>query len=184
MRYFRREKEVKFCNVQKCPPIGGRCWHTGCPLSTPLGSNVVFQQVGLRAAFCEPRPRLSLIEMLWGCIGKVANPLPKPLGPVVLSNGTQKRKLFRCGSEVIRSFPHFHPFFSKKRHARPLPAKHGHLSKKLLLQTPLFKTILCKLGMWGHPYSKIFCASTPSNLFKSVLGICPHHKIKHPFKSV
>ena len=123
MRYFRREKEVKFFNVQKCPPIGGRCWHTGCPLSTPLGSNVVFQQVGLRAAFCEPRPRLSLIEMLWGCIGKVANPLPKPLGPVVLSNGTQKRKLFRCGSEVIRSLTHFHPFSSKIWHARPLPAK-------------------------------------------------------------
>ena len=71
----------KFGNVQKCSPIGGRCWHTGRPLSTPLGSSVVFQQVGLRAAFCEPRPRLSLIEMLWGCIGKVDNPLPKPLGP-------------------------------------------------------------------------------------------------------
>ena len=113
----------------KMPPNWGRCWHTGRPLSTPLGSSVVFQQVGLRAAFCEPRPRLSLIEMLWGCIGKVANPLPKPLGPVVLSNGTQKRKLFRCGSEVIRSFPHFHPFSSKIWHARPLPAKQHQTAK-------------------------------------------------------
>ena len=123
MRYFRREVGWKFGNVQKCPPNWGQIWHTGRPLSIPLGSRVVFQQVGLRATFCEPRPRLSLIEMLWGCIGKVATPLPKPLGPVVFSNGPQKRKLFRCGGEVIRGFPPFHPFSSKIWHARPLPAK-------------------------------------------------------------
>jgi len=66
-------------------PVRGRSWQTGRPLPIPLGSSVVFQQVSLEAAFCQPRPRLSLIEMLWGCIVKVATPLPKPLGSFVLS---------------------------------------------------------------------------------------------------
>ena len=83
----------------------GQSWQTGRPLPIPLGSSVVFQQVDLRAAFCQPRPRLSLIEMLWGCIGKVATPLPKPLGSLCFLNETQKCKFFRCGSEVIRGFP-------------------------------------------------------------------------------
>ena len=139
---------------KNAPQLGADVGILAAPCPLLLGQMWFSNRSASGLHFVSQKPRLSLIEMLWGCIGKVANPLPKPLGPFVLSNGTQKRKLLRCGSEVIRSFPHFHPFFSKKRHARPLPTKHGHLSKKLLLQTPLFKTILCKLGMWGHPYLK------------------------------
>lgn len=104
----------------------GQSWQTGRPLPIPLGSSVVFQQVDLRAAFCQPRPRLSLIEMLWGCIGKVATPLPKPLGSLCFLNETQKCKFFRCGSEVIRGFPSkmgfgtkTDPFWTSTRQTHP-----------------------------------------------------------------
>ena len=116
----------------------GQSWQTGRPLPIPLGSSVVFQQVDLRAAFCQPRPRLSLIEMLWGCIGKVATPLPKPLGSLCFLNETQKCKFFRCGSEVIRGFPSkigfgtkTEPFWTSTRQRHPP-------NKKVFWWTPSF----------------------------------------------
>ena len=67
-------------------PIWGQSWQTCRPLPRPAGSCVLLKWVGLRAAFAQPGPRLSLIELLWGGLGKVATPCPGLLGRVCLSN--------------------------------------------------------------------------------------------------